>query len=88
MLALPGTAVVVVVVVVVVLVVLAIVSVSGALEAVIPLASVTVSTTCALVGAVGVPVIVPEAEIESPLGRPLADQLYGGAPPLAVTFWP
>ena len=35
---------------------------------------------------VGVPEIVPVEElIDSPAGRPVADQVYGGVPPLAET---
>ena len=35
---------------------------------------------------VGVPVIAPVLElIDSPVGKPVADQLYGGAPPEPAT---
>ena len=36
--------------------------------------------------AVGVPLIVPPLLIERPLGRPLADQVYGDIPPVAARF--
>ena len=35
--------------------------------------------------AVGVPLMVPALLIERPLGRPLADQLYGETPPVAAS---
>jgi hypothetical protein len=50
-------------------------------------ASVTVTTTLLLVPAdVGVPLITPVvAFMVSPFGSPVADQLYGVVPPLALT---
>src|SRR5690242_8206843 len=45
----------------------------------------TVTTAVNVPAAVGVPVIRPEeALIESPAGRPVADQLYAPDPPVAV----
>lgn len=43
-------------------------------------------TVTPLVPAVfGVPLMTPAAEIVSPAGRPVAENVYGVAPPLAVT---
>src|SRR5215212_11029548 len=36
--------------------------------------------------AVGVPDTTPPLEMVTPGGRPVADQVYGGVPPLAVTW--
>ncbi len=53
-----------------------------------PFASVTLTVTVPLKTAVGVPPIVPEEEpIVSGLGSPVADQVYGDAPPVAVIVW-
>ncbi len=54
--------------------------------------SVTLIVILPLFGPVGVPLITPEALIERPPGRPVADQVYGGVPPVAKTValygWP
>src|SRR5579883_801173 len=55
--------------------------------------SVTLMVTLPLLGPVGVPVMAPvEGLIESPPGRPVADQVYGGVPPVAASValygWP
>ncbi len=56
--------------------------------AVAPLASVTLIVTAPLNAAVGVPLIVPEDEpITNGLGSPVADQVYGGTPPVAAMVW-
>jgi hypothetical protein len=47
-------------------------------------ASVTCTVTEKLPAAVGVPDMTPAELIERPLGRPEADQVYGGAPPVAA----
>jgi hypothetical protein len=46
--------------------------------------SVTFTVTEKLPAAPGVPDMTPAALIERPLGRPEADQVYGGAPPVAA----
>jgi hypothetical protein len=46
--------------------------------------SVTFTVTEKLPAAVGVPVMTPAELIERPLGRPEADQVYGGVPPVAA----
>jgi hypothetical protein len=46
--------------------------------------SVTFRVTEKLPAAAGVPDMTPAELIERPLGRPDADQLYGGAPPVAA----
>lgn len=48
--------------------------------------SVTVSVTGLVPAAVGVPVIWPDAFIERPAGKPVAEKVYGGAPPAALTL--
>jgi len=54
-------------------------------EAVAPLESVTVTFTLKLPRVVGVPLtVVPESE--TPGGKPLGENEYGGAPPLALTL--
>src|SRR5579885_646803 len=55
--------------------------------------SVTLMVTLPLLGPAGVPVMAPvEGLIESPPGRPVADQVYGGVPPVAASValygWP
>jgi len=47
--------------------------------------SVTVTDAVTVPAAVIVPVICPPVPIVNPAGRPVADQLYGGFPPLAAT---
>jgi hypothetical protein len=60
----------------------------GVIVAVAPFASVTLMVTEPLNAAVGVPLIVPEDEpMASGLGSPVADQVYGAAPPVAVMVW-
>ncbi len=60
----------------------------GVMLVLAPLASVTLIVTVALNTAVGVPLIVPEEDpIASGLGSPVADQVYGDAPPVAVMVW-
>src|SRR5579883_1151918 len=54
-------------------------------DAVPPLESFAVIATICVAAKVGVPLIVPALFIERPLGRPLADHVYGELPPLAVT---
>jgi hypothetical protein len=53
-------------------------------DAVAPFASVTPNEAICVPAAVGVPLIVPLVLIESPLGRPLADHMYGVLPPVAA----
>ena len=55
--------------------------------AVAPLESVTVAVTVKLPGTAVdgmVPLIAPAAEMLTPSGRPPAEKVYGGAPPLAL----
>ena len=53
------------------------------------LESVTVIVTVLVVAAVGVPAICPvDALRVNPAGRPVADQVYGGAPPVAARVTP
>ena len=57
--------------------------------AVAPLESVTVAVTVKLPGAAVagmVPLIAPPDEMPTPSGRPPAEKVYGGAPPLALTL--
>jgi hypothetical protein len=56
----------------------------NALVAVALAASVTCTETEKLPAAAGVPDMTPAELIERPLGRPDADQLYGGVPPAAA----
>ncbi len=50
--------------------------------------SVTLMATILELGPAGVPVIAPvDALIERPVGRPVADQLSGGVPPVATMVW-
>jgi hypothetical protein len=61
---------------------------AGVMVAIAPLASVTLMVTEPLETDAGVPEIAPEEEpMASGLGSPVADQVYGGAPPLAVIVW-
>jgi hypothetical protein len=46
--------------------------------------SVTFTVTEKLPEAAGVPDMTPAELIERPLGRPEADQVYGGVPPVAA----
>jgi hypothetical protein len=55
-------------------------------DAVVPLESLAVSDAICVPAVVGVPLIVPVLLIERPLGRALADQLYGETPPVAARF--
>ena len=56
--------------------------------AVAPLLSVILMVTAPLNGAVGVPLMMPEEDpIVSGLGNPVADQVYGVAPPVPVMVW-
>ena len=55
-------------------------------DTVVPLESFTVSEAICVPAVVGVPLIVPLLLIERPLGRPLADQVYGELPPVAARF--
>ena len=52
-------------------------------DAVAPVESFTVSAAICVPAVVGAPPIVPALLIESPLGRPLADHVYGEVPPVA-----
>ena len=54
-------------------------------DAVVPFASFTISDGVCVPAAVGVPVIVPLPLIERPAGKPVADQMYGAVPPVAVS---
>jgi hypothetical protein len=47
--------------------------------------SVACTVTEKLPEAVGVPEMTPAELIERPLGRPEADQVYGGVPPVAAS---
>ncbi len=48
--------------------------------------SVTVIDTVLVPAVVGVPLIAPvDASMVNPAGRPVADQVYGVVPPLALT---
>jgi hypothetical protein len=46
----------------------------------------TCITTVKVPDAVGVPVIAPAPEMESPLGNPVAENAYGPVPPIAATL--
>ena len=53
-----------------------------------PLLSVTLMVTVPPKAAVGVPLTTPEEDpIVSGLGNPVADQVYGEAPPVALIVW-
>jgi hypothetical protein len=52
-------------------------------DAVAPVESFTVSAAICVPDVVGAPLIVPALLIESPLGRPAADHVYGDVPPVA-----
>lgn len=54
-------------------------------DAVVPVESFTVIDASCVSAAVGVPLSIPVALIEKPLGRPLADHVYGDMPPVAVS---
>jgi hypothetical protein len=56
----------------------------NALVAVAFAESVACTVTGKLPEAVGVPDMMPAELIERPLGRPDADQVYGGVPPVAA----
>ncbi len=60
----------------------------GAISAAAPLASLTLMVTAPLKAAAGVPLIVPEDEpMVNGFGNPVADQVYGDTPPVAVMVW-
>ena len=52
--------------------------------AVVPALSFAVTDTLAAPATVVVPVMIPVDEIESPVGNPVALQVYGGTPPVAA----
>jgi hypothetical protein len=54
-------------------------------EALPEAASVTVTFTVEVPLTVGMPVMSPEAPIPSPSGRPVAENVYGCVPPVAMT---
>ena len=47
--------------------------------------SVTVTVIEEVPSASGLPLIVPDVDMERPGGNPVADQVYGVVPPLAAT---
>ena len=53
-------------------------------NAFVPLESFTATDGTCVPAVVGVPLIIPLVLIESPLGRPLADHVYGVLPPMAA----
>ena len=53
-------------------------------DALTPAASLTLTTMVAAPGAVGVPEIVPAADMLRPAGSPLALKVYGAVPPDAA----
>jgi hypothetical protein len=55
-------------------------------ETVVLLESLTVSDAICVPAVVGVPLIVPALPIDRPVGRALADQVYGETPPVAARF--
>lgn len=52
---------------------------------VLPVLSVTVTDTCEVPGAPGVPANDPVGDNVTPVGKPVAAKVYGGTPPVAAT---